>query len=120
MKTHTKKTLSVAPHNGFFFSFLLLGLLLAISGCATIDDLMKEEIEPEVVVQTAEYGTVTQITPALMHDREIRRGDIAITVDTDNDRIIVVTQPEDDVYKVGDRVRIVRDNKGFIRVQLAL
>lgn len=98
---------------------LLLGLLLSAGGCISLKDMGLEKPNPEIAIQTAEYGTITQITSALMKDNEIRLGDIAITVDTDDGRIVIVTQPEDDIYKVGDRVRVVRDGKGFIRVQLA-
>ena len=105
--------------NNFRLLLLLLALLLTAPGCLALQNTTKEEIDPEVVIQTTEYGTITQITTARMHDREIRLGDIAITVDTDDGRVLVVTQPEDDIYKVGDRVRVVRGDKGFIRVQLA-
>ena len=120
MKTQVK----ALPWNTAFFNngtllLLLFALLLALPGCSVFQEQTKEKIEPEVTIQTAEYGTVTQVTAAHMHDREVRLGDIAITVDTDDSQVLIVTQPEDDIYKVGDRVRIVRDNKGFVRVQLA-
>ena len=97
---------------------VLLGLLLSTNGCLSLRDMGLEKPNPEIAIQTAEYGTITQVTSALMKDNEIRWGDIAITVDTDDGRIVIVTQPEDDIYKVGDRVRVVRADKGFIRVQL--
>jgi len=118
-----KTQVNVLPRDAVFFNIsalllLLFALLVALPGCSAFQELTKEKIEPEVRIQTAEYGTITQITAARMHSREIRLGDIAITVDTDDEQVLIVTQSEDDIYKVGDRVRIVRDDKGFVRVQL--
>ncbi len=100
---------------------VLLLLLLGSAGCAAISDAVTGgKPEPEISVQTAEYGTVTQVTSARMQDREIRRGDIALTVDLDDGRVVIVVQPEDTIYRIGDRVRVVRDGKGFVRVQLVI
>lgn len=97
---------------------LLFAFLLSASGCAFLKENVLPKPDPEIVVQTAEYGTITQVTSALMKDREIRYGDIAITVDTEDGRVLVIVQPEDDIYRVGDRVRVIRDGQGFVRVQL--
>lgn len=97
---------------------MLLALFLGAGGCIPVPDLGLEKPNPEIAVQTAEYGTITQVTSARMKDNEIHLGDIAITVDTDDGRVVIVSQPEDDIYSVGDRVRILRDTVGFIRVQV--
>jgi len=111
-------------YGGIWMLPLLLAFILSGVGCSTIQGLMQDDdteavVPPsEIVVQSAEYGVITQVTSALMKDREIRLGDIAITVDTDNGGIVVVIQPEDDIYRVGDRVRVIRDGQKFVRVQL--
>ncbi len=43
---------------------------------------------------------------------------LALTVELDNGKTIVIAQPEDDIYTVGDRVRVMRDAAGYGRVQL--
>lgn len=101
--------------------FALMLLVLPGAGCAAFTEAVQgKKPEPEIMVQTADYGTVTQVTTAATKDREIHLGDIAITVDTDDGGVVIVVQPEDDIYKVGDRVRIVRDGQGFVRVQLVI
>lgn len=105
---------------GVWALLLLLALLSGLGGCLSLGGPEAAQPNPEIAVQTAEYGTVTQVTSARMKDKEIRLGDIAITVDTDDGRVVVVIQPEDDIYKEGDRVRVIRDGRGFIRVQLVI
>ncbi len=104
--------------NGVWVLPLLLALLASLGGCLSLAGLEQEKPNPEIAIQTADYGTITQITSARMKGNEIHWGDIAITVDTDDGRVVIVSQPEDDVYAVGDRVRVIRDNQGFLRVQL--
>ena len=43
---------------------------------------------------------------------------LALTIELDNGRTIIVAQPEDDIYTVGDRVRLMRDKEGYGRAQL--
>lgn len=106
-------------HSGIWMLPLLFVFVLSGTGCAAIQDLLKEdEPHPEIAVQTADYGVITQVTSALAKDRENRLGDIAITVDTDDGKVVVVIQPEDDIYRVGDRVRVIRDGRKLVRVQL--
>jgi outer membrane lipoprotein SlyB len=105
---------------GMWMLPLLPALLLGAGGCIPFKSTGKEKPGSEIVIRAAEYGTITQITSAPVKDNETRRGNIAITVDTDDGRIVIVTQPEDDVYTVGDRVRVIRDGRGFIRVRLAI
>lgn len=107
-------------HGGRWMLPLLIAFILPGAGCAALQEMVKEEEEPQpqIVVQSADYGVITQVTSALMKDREIRQGDIAITVDTDDGKVVVVIQPEDDIYRVGDRVRVIRDGREFVRVQL--
>ena len=108
------------PHNGGWLVPLLLTVLLLGAGCATIADVFEgEKPEAEIVVQSpAGYGIITNVGAASMADREIRKGDLALTVDLDDGQVIVVIQAEDAIYTVGDRVRVIRDGKGFVRVQL--
>jgi outer membrane lipoprotein SlyB len=42
---------------------------------------------------------------------------VELEVEQDNGEILVVVQENDAVYRVGDRVRILRDNKGTTRVR---
>lgn len=98
-----------------FFVLCLVG-----GGCARIKEVIDPKPESEIAIQSGAYGSVTQVTAAKMQDREIRTGDIALTVDLDNGGVVVVIQPEDDIYTVGDRVRVVRDGQGFVRVQLLM
>lgn len=42
---------------------------------------------------------------------------VELEVELDNGELLVVVQENDDVYKVGDRVRVLRDNKGTTRVR---
>ena len=50
----------------------------------------------------------------------MRRTDhgLALTIELDNGKTVIVAQPEDDIYTVGDRVRVMRDGNGYGRVQL--
>lgn len=121
MRTDAKTCQSrIFRHGGRWVLPLLFAFILPGVGCATLQGMVKEEEgpQPEIVVQSADYGVITQVTSALMKDREIRQGDIAITVDTDDGKIVMVIQPEDDIYRVGDRVRVIRDGRKFVRVQL--
>ena len=123
MKTQAKvRAISPGRHYAPLFFPLLAALIFFVSGCATVKNMLVKE-EPvqtqEIVVQnSSSYGVVTQVTSAAMKDKEIRSGDIAITVDLDDGPVIVVIQPEDDIYKTGDRVRIVRDGQGLVRAQI--
>lgn len=104
---------------GLWLLPFLVAFPLTGTGCAFLQNVTEEEApQQEVVIQTAEYGVITQVGPASMKDKEIHVGDIAITVDTEDGRVVVVIQREDDIYRVGDRVRILRDGRGFVRVQL--
>lgn len=53
-------------------------------------------------------------------EAQMRRVDygLALTVELDNGKTVIIAQPEDDIYTVGDRVRVMRDGKGYGRVQL--
>jgi len=42
---------------------------------------------------------------------------LEIEVELDNGEIIAVVQEKDDEYRVGDRVRILKDNRGTTRVR---
>ena len=118
-----KSVRSVKPKIAWLLPSLCV-LLLSVAGCSGLNmpDWLsgkQEQPESEIVVQSPPaYGTVTQVTSALSKDREIRRGDLAITVDLDDGQVLVVIQPEDDIYRPGDRVRILRDGKGLARVQI--
>lgn len=88
-------------------------------GCAGIKNMTSGDEPAETVLQDSpSYGVITNVTPAAMLDREIRRGDLAITVDLEDGRIVTVIQPEDNTYVAGDRVRVVRSGEKFSRVQL--
>ena len=123
MQTQAKVwAISPGRHHAFLFFPFFATLILFASGCATVKNMLVKE-EPvqtqEIVIQSSpSYGVVTQVTSAAMKDKEIRLGDIAITVDIDDGPVIVVIQPEDDIYKTGDRVRIVRDGQGLVRAQI--
>ena len=107
--------------NGAWLVPLFLVLLVFSQGCASMREIFDEKPEAEIsVVTPIAYGVVTQVGTAAMAGREITKGDLALTVDLDDGRVVVVIQPEDNVYVVGDRVRVVRDGKGFVRVQLVL
>ncbi len=43
---------------------------------------------------------------------------LALTVELDSGKTVIVAQPEDDIYTIGDRVRVMRDKEGYGRVQL--
>lgn len=88
-------------------------------GCASIKEMTVGNGPAETVLQDPpSYGVISNVTPAAMLDKEIRRGDIAITVDLEDGRIVTVIQSEDNTYLVGDRVRVVRSGEKFSRVQL--
>lgn len=98
---------------------LVLLAFVGPQGCATIKKMTAGDEPAEIVLQDPpSYGIITNVTPAAMLNREIRYGDIAITVDLEDGRIITVVQPEDNTYVVGDRVRVVRSGEKFSRVQL--
>lgn len=120
MKTRvTARTTPFPLFGGMWLPLFLLAVFLSGAGCAKVKELVEWDApKPEIAVQSVEYGVVTQVTTARMKAREIRLGDIAITVDTDGGRVLVVIQPEDDIYQVGDRVRIIRNEDGFVSVQL--
>ena len=122
MRMHIKARAAIsARHHGLLFFPLLVALVLAAPGCALFNGTATEDEKPaqEILVQAPpSYGVVTQVTAATMKDREIRLGDIAITVDLDDGSVVVVIQPEDDIYKTGDRVRVIRDGQGLVRVQI--
>ena len=42
---------------------------------------------------------------------------LELEVELDNGRIMVVVQEEDDVFVVGDRVRVIVDSRGVTRVR---
>lgn len=42
---------------------------------------------------------------------------VEIEVELDNGELIVVVQGKDDIYRVGDRVRVIRDARGTTRVR---
>lgn len=95
---------------------MLLAVFLCglLTGCAVSGN---DDPAAEMALQAPpSYGIVSNVTPAAMVGREIRRGDIAITVDMEDGRIVTVVQPEDNTYVVGDRVRVVRGEERFSRV----
>lgn len=104
---------------------LLVPLLLTMTlftGCSRVQRAIVGE-EPkthaEIAVQSPPVlGTVTGVGSALMLGKELRRGDIALTVEQDDGQVIVVIQPEDNIYTPGDRVRIIRDGKGLVTAQV--
>ena len=112
---------SAWQHALLFFPLFVV-LLFSASGCVTMRDMLKEEEQvpiQEIAIQNPPaYGMVSQVTAATMKDKEIRLGDIAITVDADDGSVVVIIQPEDDIYKVGDRVRVIRDGRGLVRAQI--
>lgn len=100
------------------YGLVLLAVFLVglLTGCAASGN---DGPAAEMALQDPpSYGIVSNVAPAVMAGREIRRGDIAITVDLEDGRIVTVVQPEDNTYVVGDRVRVVRDGERFSRVQL--
>jgi len=42
---------------------------------------------------------------------------VELEVELDNGEIMVVVQENDAVYRVGDRVRLIRDNRGTVRIR---
>lgn len=104
---------------GIWLLPFLLAVFLTGAGCAKVKELVEwDPPTSEIAVQSVEFGVVTQVTAASMKGKAIRQGEIAITVDTDDGRVLVVIQPEDDIYQVGDRVRVIRNEDGFVRVQV--
>ena len=99
---------------------LCLTALLLVGGCASFSQAFSEK-KPEPAVLTAQapaaYGVVTQVDSADMAGKELRKGDLAITVDLDDGGILMIIQPEAEIYTVGDRVRVFREG-GFTRAQL--
>lgn len=100
---------------------LAVFFLAGAQGCSFISKIIGDDPPPpsEIVLDAVpSYGVISNITPAVMLEREVREGDIAITVDLEDGRVVTVVQPEDETYVVGDRVRIIRSGKIFSRVQL--
>ncbi|CAK7032069.1 MAG: hypothetical protein DELT_02832 [Desulfovibrio sp.] len=97
-----------------------VAVVFCLQGCGTITKMTTpEEPAAETVLQNPpSYGVVTNITPAVMMEKEIRKGDLAITVDLEDGHTVTIIQPEDNTYVVGDRVRVVRSGEKFSRVQL--
>lgn len=100
---------------------LLLTMTL-FTGCSTVQKAISGE-EPkthdEIAIQSPPaMGTVASVGSALMLGKELRRGDIALTVELDDGQVIVIVQPEDNIYTPGDRVRIIRDGKGLVTAQV--
>lgn len=121
-----KKQLSVSAGKrllsraGARFALLCLLAFPFAGGCASVEQTLYGKA-PETVINAempVSLGTVSKVEAAEMAGKEIRRGDLAITVDLDAGGILMIIQPEDDIYTVGDRVRIFRDNAGFARAQL--
>ena len=117
----TTRLRSVYKHGGLVLAVLFV-MCLAGGGCAKMESLIDDigKPEPEIAIQSGAYGTVTQVTTGKMQGREIRMGDIALTVDLDNGGVVIIIQSEDDIYVVGDRVRVIRDGEKYVRVQLAI
>lgn len=103
---------------------LAAALLLALfaCGCAanTNGAVVEKKSEAEIFAVTPiGYGVVSHLGAAAMANKELRKGDLAITVDLDDGRVVMLIQSEDNVYAVGDRVRVFRDGDGLVRAQLA-
>ena len=99
---------------------LCLALFFLVGGCSPSQRLFSEKA-PETVVDAGMptyYGVVLKVEAAEMAGKEIRKGDLAITVELDSGGIVMIIQPEDDIYTVGDRVRLFRGGSGFVRAQL--
>lgn len=103
-----------------FALFCLMAFPFA-AGCVPMGEMFSEKKPPEAVINAetpVAYGVVSKVGAAEMAGKEVRTGDLAITVDLDSGGIIMIIQPEDDIYTVGDRVQIFRDGAGFARAQL--
>ncbi|MDR3074089.1 MAG: hypothetical protein LBV01_05140 [Deltaproteobacteria bacterium] len=120
------KMRETAPRNpartvrGGLLLSVLLAVALSAAGCARLKTMIDPPPSAEIAVQSPpEYGVVTQVTSAAMAGREFYRGDIALTIDLDDGQVVVIIQTEDNVYVVGDRVRVLRDAENkFVRAQL--
>lgn len=104
---------------GVYLLALGMALLAFGAGCATVQDLLDNDGDAEIALQNPPaYGTITQVTAASMADKENRQGDVILTVDLDNGQVVMIIQSEDNIYMPGDRVRVLRDGKKFVRVQV--
>ena len=107
---------------GFYLMPLVLAAMVYLSGCASVQDAIsmdEQKTHMAIPVQSPPaLGTVTSVSTALMAGKELRRGDIALTVDLDDGQVIVVVQPEDNIYTPGDRVRVIRDGNGLVTAQV--
>ena len=123
-QTAVRAAASGAPKSGpksAWVAAFCLALSLCAGGCASVGQAFTEKA-PETTVLAGEvpanYGVVVKVGSADMAGKELRKGDLAVTVELDNGGLIMLIQPQDDIYTVGDRVRIFRDNAGFVRAQL--
>ena len=96
---------------------ILLALVLYLPGCA---QFFATSPQPPTAFdfQEPEYGSITHINYAASMDKGIHSGDLAISVELEGGGFIVIVQPQDNIYTVGDRVRVLRDGKGLIRAQI--
>lgn len=118
-----------AGMTGFLFSgtrsvarwaALCMATLLVIGGCAGADKDAADTVRRTLITAQTPiiYGVVSKVDSAEMVGKGVRKGDLAITVDLDAGGAIMVIQSEDDIYTVGDRVRLFRDKDGFTRIQV--
>lgn len=106
--------------NGLWLLPMLATLLMFSGGCASLRSMTEEE-KPVAEIETQSppaYGIITQVTAGAMAGKENRIGDIVLTIDLDDGQVVMVIQSEDNVYAPGDRVRVLRDGKGFVRAQV--
>jgi len=119
----TREIAITKPVQSAFNALWLLPLLAASlvfsGGCASRGSAGEENPVAGIAVQSPPaFGVITRVTSAAMAGKENRMGDIILTIDLDDGQVIMVIQSEDDVYVPGDRVRVLRDGKGFVRVHL--
>lgn len=103
----------------------LLGCFLLVSlplfGCDAAKNILKPARSPsEITVQTVGFGTVAEVTEAAVLGRNYGPDEIAITVNLDDGRVVIIVQPEDNIFTRGDRVRVLRDAKGLARAEIVL
>jgi outer membrane lipoprotein SlyB len=104
--------------------------LLGLSGCGLFNDeddayLYPEQEQGALSVQTGVVRHVRELFSVNQKNRQRESArnsaqdpeNLEITIGLDNGQETIVVQPVDDFFKKGDRVRLLTDKSGLIRVQ---
>ena len=118
----TRHSLTMPTHKALCAFPAVILLVLCLSGCGIkLPNLFGPDEPPLQQVEAGiaqQEGVITHISYAATMNMERQRGDIALTVELADGTLVVVAQPQDNIYTVGDRVRLVQTGKDTLRAQI--